>query len=127
MHRAHGAEELTGTLTGSNGNAILFVLVVWGRQWVGRRVECQCDNMAVVVVINSGRSRDKVIMHLLRCMFFVVAQLDIQIHATHLPGVENIAADSLSRNRISDFLQVVPGADRLPATIPQPLIDMFVT
>ena len=106
---------------------ILFALVVWGRQWVGRRVECQCDNMAVVVVINSGRSRDKVIMHLLRCMFFVVAQLDIQIHATHLPGVENIAADSLSRNRISDFLQVVPGADRLPATIPQPLIDMFVT
>ena len=87
-------------------------------------MECQCDNMAVV---NSGRSRDKVIMHLLRCMFFVVAQLDIQIHATHLPGVENIAADSLSRNHISDFLQVVPGADRLPATIPQPLIDMFVT
>ena len=90
-------------------------------------MECQCDNMAVVVVINSGRSRDKVIMHLLRCMFFVVAQLDIQIHLTLLPGVENIAADSLSRNRISDFLQVVPGADRLPATIPQPLIDMFVT
>ena len=64
-------------------------------------MECQCDNMAVVVVINSGRSRNKVIMHLLRCMFFVVDQLDIKIHAMHLPGVENIAADSLSRNHIS--------------------------
>ena len=83
-------------------------------------MECQCDNIAVVVVINSCWSRDKVIMHLLRCMYFVVAQLDIQIHATHLPVVKNIAVDSLSRNPISDFLHVVPAPGDNPA-------DMFVT
>ena len=31
---------------------ILFALVVWGRRWVGHRIECYCDNMAVVAVVN---------------------------------------------------------------------------
>ena len=83
---------------------------------MGCPIECYCDNMAVVAVINSGRAKDKTLMHLLRCMFFVVAHLDIHIHASHVPGVENVAADELSRNCISSFLQEVPGAD--PTQLP---------
>ena len=105
---------------------ILFALVTWGRKWVGCRIECYCDNMAVVAVINSGRAKDKTLMHLLRCMFFVVAHLDIHIHASHVPGVENVAADALSRNCISSFLQEVPGADPHPTPIPQALVDITV-
>ena len=36
---------------------ILFALVVWGRRWAGCRIECYCDNMSVVAVINSGRAK----------------------------------------------------------------------
>ena len=50
---------------------ILFSMVVWGKWWSGKRVECHCDNMAVVAVVNSGRAKDKIMMHMLRCMFFL--------------------------------------------------------
>jgi len=82
---------------------ILFSMVVWGKWRSGKRVECHCDNMAVVAVVNSGRVKDKITMHMLRCMFFVAAYHDIHIHATHLPGVENTAADALSRKQSSHF------------------------
>ena len=88
---------------------ILFAMVLWGKCWSGKRVECQCDNMAVVGAI-----------------FMVAAYHDIQIHATHLPGVENIAADSLSRNNLPTFLQAVPDTATLPTPIPQALVDMVV-
>ena len=52
-------------------------------------MECLCDNMAVVVVVNSGRAKDRILMHLLRSMFFIAAHWNIHVHATHLPGVEN--------------------------------------
>ena len=65
-------------------------------------------------------------MHLLRCMFFVAAHFSIHIHATHLPRVENLAADSLSRNNFPTFLQAVPEAAVLPTPIPTALVDMVV-
>ena len=33
---------------------ILFAVAIWGRHWSGRLVNCRCDNMAVVSVVNSG-------------------------------------------------------------------------
>ena len=105
---------------------ILFAMVVWGRQWCGQRVICQCDNAAVVAVINTGRAKDTVLMHLLRCMFFVAAQLHLHIQATHVPGCTNLAADALSRNDFARFLQVVPQATRDPEAIPKTLVELVV-
>ena len=82
--------------------------------------------MAVVAVINSSQAKDRILMHLLRCMFFVAAHLDIHLHASHVPGVENVAADALSRNCVSTFMQEVPGAEPHPTPIPQALVDMTV-
>ena len=50
---------------------ILFALVVRGKRWQGRRIVWCCDNMAVVSVVNSGRAKDQMLMHLLWCVFFV--------------------------------------------------------
>ncbi len=105
---------------------ILIAMVIWGRHWAGKRVECQCDNMAVVAVVNSGRAKDKTLMHLLWCMFFVAARFNVQIRASHLPGVQNVAADALSRNDFSTFLQAVPEAAYFPRPIPPELLDMVV-
>ena len=105
---------------------ILFAMVVWGREWQGQRVECQCDNAAVVAVVNTGRAKDKVLMHLLRCMFFVAARLHLHLHAIHVPGLTNVAADSLSRNDFARFLQVVPQASREPTLIPKEIVNLSV-
>lgn len=105
---------------------ILFAVAVWGPQWVGRLVMCQCDNMAVVSVVNSGYARDTAMMHLLRCLFFMVAHFHIQVKATHLAGVSNVAADTLSRNDLSCFLQVVPEAAKAQTPIPVGLVDLLV-
>ena len=45
----------------------------------------------------------------------------------HIPGVENGAADALSRNNWPSFLtQAVPTAHREPTVIPQELVQALV-
>ena len=105
---------------------ILLAMMVWGEYWKGQEIECRCDNMAVVAVINSGCSKELIIMHLLRCMFFVAAHFDLRLRATHIPGVTNAAADALSRNEIPRFLQVRPEADAGPTPIPAAVVDLIV-
>ena len=46
-------------------------------------------------------------MHLLRCLFFIEAQLQL---ATHIAGVHNNLAHDLSCNRHSSFLSKAPWA-----------------
>ena len=79
---------------------ILFSCVVWGTTLSRRRLEFKCDNLALVEAINKGSSKDKLVMHLLRCLWFFTAYLDISITASHLPGVLNTSADVLSRNQM---------------------------
>ena len=82
-------------------------------------MNCRCDNMAVVSEGNSGYCRDTTLMHMLRCLFFMASHFNVTVQASHIPGVANIAADALSRNQFSRFLQVVPDAAQLPSPIPQ--------
>ena len=106
---------------------IVYSLAVWGKQWSGSRIECRCDNAAVVAVINSGRAKDSMLLHLLRCLFFIAAHYSVHVHAVHIPGKDNTAADALSRNSLSSFLQVVPDADKDPMPLPLALLELTVT
>ena len=54
---------------------ILISGVVWGHGWYGHRIECLCDNQAVITCLQSRTSRHRVIMHLLRNLFFIEAIL----------------------------------------------------
>ena len=82
--------------------------------------------MAVVAVTNSGRSKETVLKHLLRCMFFIAAHFDLRVRATHVPGVSNTAADALSRDDVPRFLQVVPEAATSPTPLPTAVVDLVV-
>ena len=104
---------------------ILFAVAVGEEHWGGRLVE-SCDNMALVAVVNSGRSQDNTLMHLLQCMFFMVAHFQMYIRATHILGVVNSAADALSRGDLPRFLQVVREAVSQLVFIPQQLVDLLV-
>ena len=65
---------------------MLLSCIVWGKEWSGKLIRCHCDNMAVVEVLNSGYSRDREMMHLLRCLFFIAEHFCMQVEAVHLPG-----------------------------------------
>ena len=101
-------------------------MAVWGKYWTVRVVECQCDNMAVVTVVNTGSSRDKAMMQLMRTLFFMAAHFNVQIRTVHVRGASNIPADALSCNDLPRFLQVVPDAVQYLSPIPQGLVDLLV-
>ena len=52
---------------------------VWGRQWKERSVLCLCDNVAVVAIVNSGRSKVEWAMHLMKSLFFFLAHWDVAL------------------------------------------------
>lgn len=92
---------------------IVLGVTLWGARWVDTTVKCLCDNAAVVAIINSGRSKCDRAMRLMRCLFFFLAQYRITLQGEHIPGVDNGAADALSRDRLSSFRMQVPQASTI--------------
>ncbi len=100
---------------------IVIACAIWGGQWRNKLVLARSDNMAVVQVITSLLSKVPTIMHLLRALFFYMALFNIKIRAEHIPGIQNIVADSISRNQMQVFRGAAPHADNLPTPIPSAL------
>ncbi len=109
--------------------AVLLACAAWGPEWRGCRVLCWCDNEAAVHVIAARTCRDRGLMHLLRCLFFLEASLQFELTAKHIPGLHNGLADDLSRNRLSAFVSKVPRAQRDPTPFPpgMPLVLLDAT
>ena len=51
-----------------------------------------------------------------------VAYYDIDVAATHIPGVANRTEDHLSRNNMSQFSLLNPQVNQQPTSLPQSLI-----
>ena len=106
---------------------ILLACAVWGKSLRGQAVQCFSDNAGVVAIVNTGKSQDDLAMHLLRCLFFFTATWEVSIHASHIAGKQNVAADALSRDNLPLFFQQVPQAAGREATkIPVELIKLLV-
>ena len=75
---------------------MVLACIMWGKEWQGKKVTCHCDNMPVVEVLNSGYSKDKNMIHMLRCLFFISEHHEFLVEAVHLPGKLNEAADAIS-------------------------------
>ena len=97
---------------------VVISCALWGHRWAGESVLAYTDNAAVVAIVNSGRSKDKLAMHLMRCLFFLMARGEYTLKATHIEGKSNVAADALSRNRLPLFRLQVPTAEEHPTPIP---------
>ena len=76
---------------------ILLIVRAFQNQWAGRRVLIRCDNEAVVTVLRSGRTRDPYIGACARSIWYVSALADIDLHYSHIRGLDNVVADLLSR------------------------------
>ena len=132
-HKTHWFQLAWDELTHTWGTApkelapILVAAVLWGHSWRGGRVLAQCDNAAVVSVLNSRYCQDKRLMQLLHCLFFIEAYFQFKLIAAHLPGIHNELADDLSRNRLPAFLAKFPDADTVPSLIPPSLLVVAIS
>jgi len=104
---------------------IVVSAMLWGSEWVGKKILFYCDNEATVHIINKGRSQAQPIMKLMRRLTWCAARGNFIITAKHIPGVHNEIADALSRFQISRFRRLAPGATLRPCPCPTPAQVMW--
>ena len=103
---------------------ILIALRLWKNLWVGKTVEMFCDNLAVVTVLQSGRTKDEILATISRNIFMLAAKFDIFIKVSHVPGKMNKVADLLSRleDRDSQWIEL---ANLVPNVRWENITDQF--
>ena len=77
--------------------AILVGLRIWCKSFQNFRIQLLCDNQASVTVINTGRTKDKMMLKIVRELAYISVHNNLQIRAVHLAGNSNRIADLLSR------------------------------
>ena len=82
--------------------SIIICLKLWGQYFCQKRIQVFCDNLAVVLIINTGKSSCEILQMCLREMAFQAAIHQFEIRAVHLDSSENRLADRLSRWDLSD-------------------------
>ena len=87
---------------------IVLSCAVWGTSLSRYCTEFQCDNLSLAEAINKGSSKDVMVMHLLRCLWFFQLFFNLNIVALYIPGVLNTAPDMISRNQTEKFLLMYP-------------------
>ena len=77
---------------------IVVALKVWTHLWQDKKVEIKCDNLAVVKVLNSGKTRNPFLGICTRNVCWLLATIfNIHLVFVHIPGKSNHVADLLAR------------------------------
>ena len=84
-------------------------------------VKVLCDNSAVVYILNNLTAKDSKVMYSVRRLVLKMLKHTIHIHATHLPGDENILCDALTQQTHTVGLLAAYGMDHHPAPVPSTL------
>ena len=104
---------------------VVLAAATFGHQWSGKVVEFIVDNEAVVEVINATYSKDLHLMHLIRLLVFLAARHNFWFMASHIPGKQNVVADSLSRNNMQLFRLQAPQAASQGSNLSSSLVDLL--
>ena len=76
---------------------VLVGLKRWGHLYKNTRVHAITDNMQVLAMLNTGRSKNKLCMEWLREIFWLCFVYNIEIFSTYIKSEDNVLADHLSR------------------------------
>ena len=76
---------------------IVIALRTWGHWWRHSAITIFGDNLGVVQVVETGRTRDPFLALCIRNIWLITATWDIQLDICHIPGIHNVIADTLSR------------------------------
>ena len=97
---------------------IYLACILWGPCWSGKRIRMWCYNKSVVSIINSKHSKSPRVMDLVRAITPQTLKYNFTFTATHIPGLDNSIADSLSRCQMDRFRTLAPTASPSACTIP---------
>ncbi|XP_020607313.1 uncharacterized protein LOC110045990 [Orbicella faveolata] len=97
---------------------IYLACVLWGPTWSGKRILMWYGNQSVVAILNSKHCKSPRIMDLVRSITLLTLSNNFTISATHIPGLDNAIADSLSRFQMDRFGALAPTASLTPCVIP---------
>ena len=92
---------------------ILVAVKLFGVYWKSKRVKIFCDNMAVVCVLQSGRTKDAYMAACARNIWLWSTSYDINFQFVHIAGKTNVTADLLSR-----WTQCVDSDKKLHSLVP---------
>ncbi|XP_020615930.1 uncharacterized protein LOC110053948 [Orbicella faveolata] len=98
--------------------SINLACVLWGPTWLGKRILMWCDSQSVIAIINSKHSESLQVMDLVHSITLHTLINNFTISATHIPGLDNAIADSLSLFQLDRFLALAPTASLTPCIIP---------
>ena len=71
------------------------------------RIVVECDNEAVVHMVNNSSSSCKYCMVLIRKLVLKCLLLNTRVFARHLKGIFNVLPDRLSRIKLSEFKSLI--------------------
>ena len=97
--------------------AIVAMVMAWGEDWRNKQIVIYTDSLVIACVWRTSTSRDNQVMSLVRCLFTFIARRNINIHMTHIPGLTNKKADTLSHLQFQEFHKCHPEAERHPTPI----------
>jgi hypothetical protein len=97
---------------------IYVALHMWADRFSDSTVAVITDNHALVAVLNRLYCRDKTLRQLLKPISLLCLERNIRVVARHVPGVDNVGPDLLSRGRLQKFHYAFPMMDAAPCPIP---------
>jgi len=96
---------------------IVLAVHTWGYSWARQKILFHCDNQAVVEIWDRGCTCAPHTMGLVHLLYFCASRCDINVCATHVSGVHNDIADSLSRFQMEKFRKLAPRSMKYPDRI----------
>ncbi|XP_053376811.1 uncharacterized protein LOC128547723 [Mercenaria mercenaria] len=117
--------DITKDITALELFPILVSLHIWGSQFQNKKIKFNCDNMAVVHIINTMTSRSDNVMCILRLLTLACLDNNTLIRAQLVEGSKNLICDALSRLQLNRFRDLAPEAELEPCPFPTHLWNVF--
>ena len=70
---------------------VLVGLKRWGFKYKNKKINIVIDNMQVLAMVNTGRSKNKLCMDWLRELFWTCFVFNIELHATYIKSKDDLS------------------------------------
>ena len=97
---------------------VYVLIATFGHLLRNSSIRYQCDNEAVVAIINAQSSKCPRIMQIVRPLTLLLIRHNIYLTALHIPGLKNILPDRISRFQVTKELLRSYGMKEQPTPIP---------